>query len=211
MRDLKPVVIKWWSVLPSTRFIPPASHPAHWGQCAPPVQSSHRLTLLFLTLCILTAARPLLTHSPSTCPSAVTAGFPGWAAAPIPAGLTPLALSPREAKFAQQFPGQIAAFTDGQTTWLVRWLAQPTRKLHPATDCLRATGYSVAPEPIFAGHDGTHWGTLRATRGTEKLLVRERIIDVQGHEYTDVSAWFWSATLEKSPAPWWCVTQIENK
>ena len=150
-----------------------------------------------------------MTPSPSTLAFSSAAGFPGWTAAPIPSGLTPLALSPREAKFAQQFPGQIAAFTDGHSTWLVRWLSHPTRKLHPATDCLRATGYTVVPEPIFAAHDGTHWGTLTATRGSEILLVRERIIDAQGHEFTDVSAWFWSAALEKSQGPWWCLTRIE--
>ena len=173
-------------------------------------RSPRHLTPLFLLLCLLTAIRPLMTPSPSTLTFTSSAHFPGWTAAPIPAGLTPLSLSPREAKFAQQFPGEIAAFTDGRSTWLVRWLAHPTRKLHPATDCLRATGYSIVPEPIFAAHDGTHWGTLTATRGNEELLVRERIIDAQGREFTDVSAWFWSAAFEKSPGPWWCLTRIEG-
>lgn len=199
-----------WSVLTSRRFPSLAIKPAQLGQCAPPSEVAPRLTLLFLSLCVLAAIRPIITPSPSTITFSSSAGFPGWNTAPTPAGLAPLALSPREAKFTQRFPGQIAAFTDGRSTWLVRWLSHPTRKLHPATDCLRATGYTVVPEPIFAAHDGTHWGTLTATRGSEKLIVRERIIDAEGHEFTDVSAWFWSAALEKSSGPWWCLTRIEN-
>jgi hypothetical protein len=165
---------------------------------------------VFCLSCALAALRPLMTKAISPAVETSAFGFPGWSVAPVPPGLAPLKLNPRDTQFARQFPGQIAAFTDGNSTWIVRWLAQPTRKLHPATDCLRATGYGVKPEPILAANGGTHWGVVTASRGNENLIIRERIIDAKGGEFTDVSAWFWAATFEKSSGPWWCVTRIES-
>ena len=165
---------------------------------------------LFLLLCALAALRPLLKVSVPRDEVGSDAGFPGWIAAPLPNGAMPLKLSPRDVKFAEQFPGRIAAYSDDQSTWIVRWVTRPTRKLHPASDCLRATGYTVAPEPIFAEANGSHWGVVSASRGPEKLIIHERIIDANGREFTDVSAWFWSAILEKSQGPWWCLTRIES-
>jgi hypothetical protein len=176
---------------------------------SPGLRNSDFVGLLFLLLCVLAALRPLGTDQRLRTDSAEDTGFPGWSSAPLPSGLAPLELNPRDARFAEQFPGRITAFTDGRSTWIVRWLARPTRKLHPAADCLRATGYTVTPEPIFAAADSSHWGVVSASRGREKLIVHERIIDPDGREFTDVSAWFWSAVLEKSKGPWWCLTRIE--
>lgn len=168
-----------------------------------------RTALLFLLLCALAALRPLLKVSVSRDENRSEVRFPGWVTAPLPTGITPLALSARDVRFAEQFPGRIAAFADGQSTWIVRWVARPTRKLHPASDCLRATGYTVSPEPIFAEANGAYWGAVSASRGPEKLVIHERIVDASGREFTDVSAWFWAAVLEKSNSPWWCLTRIE--
>lgn len=170
---------------------------------------TNRTGWLFLLLCALAALRPLLKVSVAPDDDRSNAGFPGWISAPLPSGVTPLALTPRDVKFAEQFPGRIAAFAGDRSTWIVRWVARPTRKLHPASDCLRATGYTVVPEPIFAEANGAHWGVVTASRGREKLIIHERIIDASGREFTDVSAWFWAAVLEKSPGPWWCLTRIE--
>lgn len=164
---------------------------------------------VFLGVCVLAACRPIMSGRGSGAANAAVANFPGWSALPGLAHFTPLALSPRDARFAQQFPGKISAFGDGQYIWIARWVAQPTRKLHPAADCLRASGYGVHPEPIFADDAGAHWGVISATRGSERLTVRERIIDSAGREFTDVSAWFWAAVLEKSAGPWWCLTRID--
>ena len=166
--------------------------------------------LLFLVVVVLAALRPMVMGPEMREDSTSDVGFPGWLTAPLPPGLSPLELSPRDTRFAGQFPGRIAAFSDGRSTWIVRWLARPTRKLHPAADCLRATGYTVTSEPIFAAADGSHWGVVKASLGPEKLVVRERIIAAGGGEFTDVSAWFWSAILEKSKGPWWCLTRIES-
>jgi hypothetical protein len=135
--------------------------------------------------------------------------FPGWATAPLPTDLAPVNPSEREARFAADFPGEIGVFTDGTRTYVVRWVRTSTRKLHPASDCLRALGYDVKPTPIFAAVDGSHWGTSSAQRDSEQLRVRERIIDSTGREWTDVSAWFWSAALGHSTGPWWAITIFE--
>jgi hypothetical protein len=173
-------------------------------------------TSFFVVICLLAAARPFFmrTHFSSATHDqlhASTTAFAGWSQAPLPAGLTPLALSPRETYFGQNFPGEIAAFTDGHTTWIVRWVTQATRKLHPAAHCLRAAGYNVSPDPILAASDGTHWSTTIARREQDSLRVHERIVDAAGFEFTDVSSWFWTSLAEKSPGPWWCITRFESE
>jgi hypothetical protein len=174
-----------------------------------PLICVNRWGILLLVLCLFAATRPLLLDSEMHRGSDSASGFPGWSAAPLPAGLIPLAPGAKEKRFTGQFPGKIGVFSDGRATWIVRWIARPSRKLHPAADCLRATGYAVAPRPIFAANDGTHWGVSAASRKSENLIVRERIVDAGGREFTDVSAWFWAAVLEKSTGPWWSVTRME--
>jgi hypothetical protein len=164
------------------------------------------VVLLFI-LCLAAALAPLRS-TPAQRGNSSDA-FPGWATAPLPTDLTPVASSAREARFAAGFPGQIGVFTDGTRTYVVRWVRTPTRKLHPASDCLRALGYTVKPTPIFASADRSHWGTSSAQHGSEQLRVHERIVDSVGHEWTDVSAWFWSAALGRSAGPWWAVTILE--
>jgi len=158
-------------------------------------------------LCLAAALIPLRSTSAQR---ANTLGlFPGWGSAPLPEDLSPVKPSIREARFALDFPGQIGVFTDGTQIYVARWVHTPTRKLHPASDCLRALGYSVKPAPILALNDGSHWGTTTARRSTELLRVRERIVDSTGREWTDVSAWFWAAVLGRSAGPWWAVTILE--
>ena len=162
---------------------------------------------VFFILCIVSACVPFWSAAPRHAEAADA--FPGWAAAPLPTDCTNVPLGAREARFAADFPGRIGAFTDGTRTFVVRWVHTPTRKLHPAADCLRALGYDVQPVPIFAAADGTRWGTAIARRGDELLSVRERIVDQTGHEWTDASAWFWSAALGHNAGPWWALTICE--
>ena len=161
----------------------------------------------FYFLCVLAVWIPL--RSTPTLRNDSADAFPGWAAAPIPTGLAPIAPSEREARFAAGFPGKIGVFSDGARIYVVRWVRTSTRKLHPASDCLLALGYSVKPSPIFASTDGSHWGTSSVQHGTERLRVRERIVDLGGREWTDVSAWFWSAALGHNAGPWWAITIFE--
>lgn len=166
-----------------------------------------KLITLFLTLSLVAALIPL--RSTPERRSASTDSFPGWISAPLPVGLSAITPCAREARFAANFPGRIGVFTDGTRTYIVRWVRTPTRKLHPAADCLRALGYTVKPMPIFAGSDGSRWGTLSAVRGTEKLRVHERIVDLTDGAWSDISAWFWSAAVGRSRGPWWAITILE--
>ena len=164
--------------------------------------------LTLFSLFVVAALIPFWETSSQQCPA--NDQFPGWSAAPLPASLSPVAPNAREARFAQGFPGRIAVFTDGSRTYVVRWVRTATRKLHPAADCLRAVGYATQPAPIVACVDGTHWGAVRAQRSTETLRVRERIVDSTDHEWSDVSAWFWSAVTNRTAGPWWAVTVFET-
>lgn len=167
-----------------------------------------KVSLFFFSVCVVAAWIPTWRSPQGSVGSADR--FPGWSSAPLPNDLSPLIPGEREARFAAGFPGKIGAFTDGERTYVVRWVRTPTRKLHPAADCLRALGYHVSPTPIFAEANGARWGTSRAQRSQEELRVRERIVDSSGRMWTDVSAWYWSAALGRSVGPWWAVTIFER-
>ena len=138
------------------------------------------------------------------------AAFPGWPAAFEGRALMPLVFSEREARFAAGFPGMVAAFTDGERTILLRWVARATRKLHPALHCLRGLGYAVQPGPVWRDTAGRNWGTTLAERDGRRRRVRERICDAAGREWTDVSAWWWDAWRGGSAGPWWAATVFEE-
>lgn len=161
----------------------------------------------YFLLCIVAALMPLRPGQQS--PAAVADAFPGWSAAPIPDDLEPVQPSARETRFAAGFPGRIGVFKSGARTYVVRWVRVASRKLHPAADCLRAVGYESKPAPIFAEASGERWGVSTATRDSETVRVQERIVDAAGRNWTDVSAWYWSAALGRSQGPWWAVTMIE--
>ena len=122
----------------------------------------------------------------------------------------PLVFSEREARFSAGFPGMVAAFTDGERTILLRWVARATRKLHPALHCLRGLGYAVQPGPVWRDTAGRNWGTTLAERDGRRRRVRERICDAAGREWTDVSAWWWDAWRGGSAGPWWAATVFEE-
>lgn len=165
--------------------------------------------ILALWLALLgVAVRPLFGDSGGV--REVAAAFPGWPATFDGRVLTPLEPSEREARFAAGFPGKVAAFTDGERTILLRWVARETRKLHPAAHCLRGLGYSVRPGPVWRDAAGRNWGTTRAERGGRSWTVRERICDAAGGEWTDVSAWWWDAWRGCSGGPWWAATVFER-
>jgi hypothetical protein len=156
-----------------------------------------------LLACALAAAVPLLGGQPRP---ALTGNFPGWPARFGSKPLRPLPLGAVEQRFAAEFPGRIGRFTDGEHEIVIRWVSEETRKLHPASDCFRGTGYSITPQPLAVEPDRSHWGMFIAERGPERLQIRERIVDASGQEWTDVSAWYWAAALGRSTGPWWAFT-----
>lgn len=135
-------------------------------------------------------------------------GFPGWPERFAGRKLEPVALSEREARFFAGFPGRVGRFTDGSRQLVLRWVASPTRRLHPAADCYRGLGYAIRPLPAQKDGDGL-WGRFEARRGGEVLLVRERITDSAGRSWGEVSEWYWATLLKRTEAPWWAATIAE--
>jgi hypothetical protein len=160
-------------------------------------------SVLLMLTCVAAAVVPLLG---ARAPAGITADFPGWPTHFEGRPLRELPLGPVEQRFAADFPGRIGRFSDGEREIVMRWVGDETRKLHPASDCFRGSGYSIAPQPLTVAADASRWGTFVATRGHDRLQIRERIHDASGHEWTDVSAWYWAATTQRSQGPWWAVT-----
>lgn len=126
-----------------------------------------------------------------------------WDGAP----LRPLALSPVERRFAQQFPGAIARMTDGHQTLVLRHVDEPTRMLHPAADCYRASGYRIEQARLVRDAQERMWRCFVAEHGSDPAIkVCERIVDAKGDAFTDSSAWYWAAVSGQSQGPWQAVT-----
>jgi hypothetical protein len=124
--------------------------------------------------------------------------------------LKKVSLSEREKIFEYGFPGKIARFTDGQREIVLKWLTQPTRKLHPASDCFKGMGFAIKPMPVWVDKKENRWGCFRAVKGNQNICIIERIYDESGHSWNDVSSWYWSALLGKTSGPWWAVTVSEK-
>lgn len=163
----------------------------------------------FLIACALAALAPFVPWTTSAKP--IERAFPGWPTHFEGRKLTPAPLSAQEENFQTGFPGRIAKFTDGQRTIVMRWVTGETRKLHPAADCFRASGYRVVALPLQKDAHEQLWGSFRATRGQESLQLLELIYDESGNSWTDVSAWYWAALLGRSAGPWWAVTVVESR
>ncbi|MGH9838302.1 MAG: archaeosortase/exosortase family protein [Blastocatellia bacterium] len=171
---------------------------------------SPTFSCLFFFCCLAAAIAPVV--SPQTNASNVTEAFPGWPAQLDGRDLKPLPLSAREERFAADFPGRIARFTDGTCEIIVRWVGRETRTLHPASDCLKALGYAIKPLPLRVDEAGHFWSQFEATRDADALRVSERIYSTGGDQsWTDVSSWYWESLLGKTEGPWWAVTVAERR
>ncbi|CAM8623120.1 hypothetical protein MCEMSEM22_00156 [Comamonadaceae bacterium] len=120
--------------------------------------------------------------------------------------LRPLALSEVELRFTRHFPGTLARMTDGHQVLVLRTVTQPTRMLHPATDCYRGLGYRIRNEQLEEHTDKTRWRCFIAERGGRAVRVCERIEDAQGQGFTDTSAWYWASAAGQSTGPWKAIT-----
>lgn len=161
---------------------------------------------IFIMLCLAAVLAPFV---PAGRGRPSRQGFPGWPATFEGRTLVRVKLPSREARFAAGFPGRIGAFTDGSRLVLVRWVPRPTRLLHPAEDCYRGLGFAITPRPILRDDGGARWETFIAERDGEKLVVRERICDESGGQWTDTSSWYWAALLGRTRGPWWAYTVAE--
>lgn len=156
-------------------------------------------TMVLAAIAPLFASKGTGTRDASTAPPAWPHEFEGRPLAPVP-------LTSEQQKFLGEFPGTAARFSDGERDILMRWVTQPSRRLHPAEDCYRGWGFEVAASRIRADRDGRRWRCFEVTRDGVKRQVCEQIRDEEGTSYTDVSSWYWDATLQRSPGPWLVVT-----
>ena len=119
------------------------------------------------------------------------------------AALRPLALSDVELRFAKHFPGTVARLTDDRQTLVLRTVNQPTRMLHPATDCYRGLGYRIHSEQLEVQANGQdRWRCFVAQRNDRGVRVCERIEDASGQGFTDTSSWYWASIAGQSHGPW---------
>ena len=160
--------------------------------------------LLWAAVLVLCALLPLWQAAPAAAPS--SAASPEWPRDWDGRPLRPMSLSDVEKRFARRFPGHIARLTDGENVLVVREVRAPTRMLHPAADCYRGLGYSIADARLERDAGQRLWRCFIAERNGQKLRVCERIVDAQGLAHTDTSDWFWAATLGHSQGPWQAIT-----
>ena len=166
----------------------------------------------FVVVMLVCAVRPLLLAKPETSAQQNSKLEQNWAFERWIAGkkaVYPLPLTAVEQRFASDFPGEIGRFSDGNSVWVVRHIARPTRMLHPAADCYRGLGYQVSKPHIVQQADHTRWQCFIAER-EQKLHVCERIFDQQHGQWTDVSAWYWENLFPKDQQEWWAITQVSQ-
>lgn len=157
--------------------------------------------------CMLWSLAHAFVASPDATPQQNSRTAEEWPAQWDGTPLRPLALSAVEQRFAQQFPGSIARMTDGRHTLVLRHVDEPTRMLHPATDCYRALGYRIEQARLVRDAQERMWRCFVAEHGTDpSLKVCERIVDANGGAFTDSSAWYWAAVSGQSQGPWQAVT-----
>jgi len=137
-------------------------------------------------------------------------GFQGWPSEYENKKLTQLPLTEKEQGFVQDFPGSIARFTDGNRELIIRWVKEPTRKLHPAGDCFKGIGYTIKPQPIKVNQNGINMGCFTATKNSEKLNVCEYIVAQNGETWSDVSSWYWGSVFDAEKTGWFSYVIAEN-
>jgi hypothetical protein len=164
-------------------------------------------SLLFACACAF--ATPFVSNDASQ-DSVPSVGVPPWPDTFEGKPLREIALSERERGFLANFPGAVARFTDGERDIVMRWVLQPTRRLHPAEDCYRGLGYEPAESRIVADRDGAPWRCFTARRTDGERVVCEHIRDGADQRWTDVSSWYWAATLKRSQSPWLITTIAET-
>jgi hypothetical protein len=163
---------------------------------------------IFLLLCTTAALVPFLPAKPSYQDS--SANFPGWPTQFEGKPLQQLELSEREERFARDFPGRAARFTDGEREYIIRWTVQPSRTIQSAWNCFHGLDYTLHFGPMWRDQQEYPWRTFEAIISSETLQVSERIYDESGKSWTEIPAWYWAALLGETKAPWWIVTIIEK-
>ncbi len=165
--------------------------------------------LAFFVGCAVCAVLPFISQGQSASPAQpMPEPKAGWFAPQAGEVLHPLPLSVRQGQIAAAFPGEIKIFSCGNSTVVYRCVTEVTRQLHPAADCYRAGGYQIKYLPPSTDAQGLRWGVTEASRGVEKLKIKERIFDDHGHSWIDVSTWYWAVLTGRTRGPWWSVMTV---
>jgi hypothetical protein len=92
---------------------------------------------------------------------------------------------------------------------VARWIATPSRSLHPAEHCLRGVGFELRPgvRGSMAARPGA--ATWIAERAGRRLRVTEWIEASDGRTFASVSEWYWASALGRSRGPWVAYTLSE--
>ncbi len=117
-----------------------------------------RSIVFYIVACAVAALIPYVsTQYQTAAGTAPAVMFPGWPSKFENKTLTPIALNEMETSFASDFPGRIARFSDGERELIIRWVTEPTRKLHPSSDCFQGLGYIVKPLAAHRDEHGALW------------------------------------------------------
>lgn len=117
--------------------------------------------------------------------------------------------APEDRALARGFPGHVARFSDGRRQIVLRQVASPTRRLHPASDCFRAVGYAIGASPMRVAATGRPASCFTATRGGRTLRVCEQIVGADGRSWPDISSWYWPALAGSAAGPWLATLTVE--
>jgi hypothetical protein len=123
--------------------------------------------------------------------------------------LMPIAPAPEDALLARSFPGRTARFSDGRRQVVLRQVAVPTRRLHPAGDCFRASGWELRPAPMQMVANAGPASCFIAVRAGRSVRVCERIAGRGGRSWPDISSWYWAALLDPGSGPWLAALTVE--
>lgn len=137
-----------------------------------------------------------------------TEDFPGWPAKYNGAEYKQVPPSKADMAFFREFPGKIQCVAQGQKRLIMRWVAKPTRQLHPSSDCFRGLGYQITWQPLVTDSNGVRRCWFIAEKDGKRFDVKERIYDERGKTWTDISSWYWAALLGKTAGPWWSDVEI---
>lgn len=160
--------------------------------------------LIFITLSIIAFSLPFFNEQKIY----NIKSFKGWDKTFNGKLLKEIPLNENEKKFLIDFPGKINKFTDGERQIIMRYIENPTRKLHSSSDCYKGIGYKIKYEPIEIDKDKIKWSSFIVKKGDKKLKIKERIYK-QGKNWTDVSSWYWENIFNKNTLPSIAVTIIE--
>ena len=97
-------------------------------------------------------------------------------------------------------PDHVERYREGRHEYTVRTIVEPSRRVHPAEECYRATGWHERALPMRV--DSRRWGCFEATRAAERVEVCETFVDRRGRSWSDAGSWWWSALFAPGGGPW---------